>query len=159
MTDPGANAPGEVVLNVPARPEYLSLVRQVVAVVATAEGVRDDRVEALRIAVSEATTNAMESYAARAADRDDPGPVGRIEVRAALHPDRVVVEVGDEAGGFEPSAVGDTVAPDDPGRLDAERGRGLALMGHLADEWDITTSDEGTLVRLVVRTPWRAPVD
>ena len=146
---------GEVLLDVPARPEYLSLVRQVVAIAAAAQGVRDERIEALRIAVSEATTNAMESYAALAADADEPGPPGRVVVWSLLADDRIVVEVRDEAGGFEPPAPLGFPPPDDPEHLAAERGRGLSLMGHLADEWDITTGELGTVVRLVVHTPWR----
>ena len=158
----GAEVPGdEVLLDVPARPEYLSLVRQVVAIAAAAQGVRDERVEALRLAVSEATTNAVESYAALAAERDEPD-VGdrvaeRVVVRTVLAEDRIVVEVGDRAGGFEPPPPTRVPPPGEAGHLAAERGRGLSLMGHLADEWDITTDDHGTLVRLVVHTPWQRP--
>ena len=158
MTDgrgAAASTGREVLLDVPARPEYLSLVRQVVAAAAVSGGVRDDRVEALRVAVSEATTNAVESYADLAADRDVPGPPERIVVRSLLADDRITVEVRDTAGGFG-SGPPDARPPDDPAGLNAERGRGLSLMRHLADEWDITTDDGGTVVRLVVLTPWRA---
>jgi serine/threonine-protein kinase RsbW len=149
----------EVLLDVPARPEYLSLVRQVVAIAAAAQGVRDERVEALRLAVSEATTNAVESYAALAAERDGPDggdhPPERVVVRSVLAEDRIVVEVADRAGGFEPPPPARVPPPGDADHLVAERGRGLSLMGYLADEWDITTDDRGTVVRLVVHTPWR----
>lgn len=151
----------EVLLDVPARPEYLSLVRQVVAIAAAAQGVRDERVEALRLAVSEATTNAVESYAALAAERDEPdgGELvsERVVVRSVLAEDRIVVEVADRAGGFEPPPTTRVPPPGDADHLGAERGRGLSLMGYLADEWDITTDDAGTVVRLVVHTPWRKP--
>lgn len=155
----GARA-GEVLLDVPARPAYLSLVRQVVAIAASAQGVRDERIDALRLAVSEATTNAMESYAELAADSDEPGPPGRVVVRSLLAEDRIVVEVRDEAGGFEPPPSPGFPLPGSTGQpaaeqLAAERGRGLSLMEHLADEWDITTEGGGTTVRLVVHTPWR----
>ena len=157
----GSGAGGaEVLLDVPARPAYLSLVRQVVAIAASAQGVRDERIDALRLAVSEATTNAMESYAERAADSDEPGPPGRVVVRSLLADDRIVVEIRDEAGGFEPPPLRGVPLPDVAERLAAEelaaeRGRGLSLMEHLADEWDIATDDLGTTVRLVVHTPWR----
>jgi len=157
-SDTGPANDVEVVLDVPARPEYLSLVRQVVAIAAAGQGVRDERVEALRLAVSEATTNAVESYAALAADRDDDVQAqagDRVVVRSLLAEDRIVVEVVDRAGGFEPPSPTGFPPPDDPGQLTAERGRGLSLMGYLADEWDITTDDLGTVVRLVVHTPWR----
>jgi len=149
----------EVLLDVPARPQYLSLVRQVVAIAAAAQGVRDERVEALRLAVSEATTNAVESYVALAAERDESDArdhaAERVVVRSVLADDRITVEVADRAGGFEPPSPGRVPPPGDADHLVAERGRGLSLMGYLADEWDITTDDHGTVVRLVVHTPWR----
>jgi serine/threonine-protein kinase RsbW len=158
------NSLGEVVLDVPARPEYLSLVRQVVAAAAAVQVVRDDRIEALRIAVSEATTNAIESYAglreaeaatAHVTGVEAPDVAERVVVRCALAEDRIEVEVLDRAGGFEPGPSVGLPPPDDPGRLDRERGLGLPLMEHLTDEATITTGDGGTTVRLVVHTPWR----
>ena len=54
---------GEVVLEIPARPEYLVVARQVVAAAASVEPTfRDERIDDLRIAVSEATTNAIEAH-------------------------------------------------------------------------------------------------
>ena len=51
-------------LVIPAQPEYLSLVRSVVAAAAALDpNLGDDRIEDLRIAVSEATTNAIEAHA------------------------------------------------------------------------------------------------
>ena len=144
---------GEVVLDVPARPEYLSLVRQVVAAAAAVQMVRDERIDALRLAVSEATTNAIESYADVGGAASDPRGQ-RIVVRCNLDVERVEVEVRDRAGGID-ADVAETVV--DPGDLDdphQERGRGLPLMRHLADQWEITAGDGGTSVRLVVFTPW-----
>ena len=144
---------GEVVLDVPARPEYLSLVRQVVASAAAVQMVRDERIDALRLAVSEATTNAIESYAEVRSDGTDLGSQ-RIVVRCNLDVERVEVEVRDRAGGIDAHTT-QTVA--EPGSLDdpnQERGRGLPLMRHLADQWEITAGDGGTSVRLVVFTPW-----
>lgn len=143
---------GEVVLEIPARPEYLALVRQVVAAAAAVEPTfRDERIEDLRIAVSEAATNAIEAHA-------DLESEERIVLRCNLGDDRIEVEVSDRGGGFErDEAAGDDDAMPDPvapGRLERERGLGLPLMRHLADEHDITSLDGGTAVRLVVYTPW-----
>ncbi|MCB1248865.1 MAG: ATP-binding protein, partial [Acidimicrobiales bacterium] len=53
---------GEVQLEIPARPEYLTLARQVVAAAAALEPTfADERIDDLRIAVSEAATNAIEA--------------------------------------------------------------------------------------------------
>ena len=141
---------GEVVLEIPARPEYLALVRQVVAAAAGVEPTfRDERIDDLRVAVSEAATNAIESHATLGSDE-------RIVLRCDLGEDQIEVEVTDRGGGFDPE--GAVVAPDvgHPDRLWFERGLGLPLMRQLADESEVTAHEQGTAVRLVVYTPWHA---
>ena len=71
---------GEVVLEIPARPEYVALARQVVAAAAAVEPTfRDERIDDLRIAVSEATTNAIEAHADLSSDE-------RVVIRCDLGP-------------------------------------------------------------------------
>lgn len=137
----------EVLLEVPAKPEYLSLVRQVVAATAAVESFGDDRIDDLRIAVSEATTNAIESHSAFDSEE-------RVVVRCDLGGDRIEVQVSDRGGGFDPEDAAPLPAPEDPERLQHEGGLGLPLMRQYADESDITSEDGGTSVRLVVYTPW-----
>lgn len=135
---------GMVELEIPARADYLSLARLVVAAAASLEPTfRDERIDDLRIAVSEATTNAVESHADLTGD-------DRIVIRCNLGEDRIEVEVVDHGPGFDPADV--TTAPDAqaPDRLDVERGLGIPLMRVLADEAEIRSSDAGTAVRLVV---------
>ncbi|MEZ5145059.1 MAG: ATP-binding protein [Acidimicrobiales bacterium] len=139
----------EVVLEIPARPAYLSLARQVVAAAAAIEPTfHDDRIDDLRIAVSEATTNAIEAHADLSSDE-------RIVIRCNLGDDRIEVEVVDVAGGFDQLVAAGDAAPDaeSPDRLDYERGLGIPLMRVLADEAEIRSGEEGTAVRLVVYTP------
>jgi serine/threonine-protein kinase RsbW len=139
---------GEVVLEIPARPEYVGLARQVVAAAAGVEPTfRDERIDDLRLAVSEATTNAIEAHADLSSDE-------RIVIRCDLESDRIEVEVLDRGSGIDPGeleAVPDSV---DAADRQAEHGLGIPLMRELADESEITTSSGGTTVRLVVyRTP------
>lgn len=137
----------EVELEIPARPEYLSLARQVVAAAAALEPTfRDERIDDLRVAVSEATTNAIEAHADMSSDE-------RIVIRCNLGDDRIEVEVVDQGLGFDAGEV--LAVPDaaSPSRLDFERGLGIPLMRVLADEADITSDEGGTAVRLVVYTP------
>ena len=137
----------EVQLEIPARPEYLSLARQVVAAAAALEPTfHDERIDDLRIAVSEATTNAIEAHADMSSDE-------RIVIRCNLDDDFIEVEVLDQGLGFD---MGDVVEVPDAtasDRLEYERGLGIPLMRVLADEADITSDEEGTAVRLVVYTP------
>ena len=69
----------EIVLEIPAKPEYLQMVRAVVAAAASVEADLDaERVADLRLAVSEATTNAIEAHA-------QMGSSERITIREACH--------------------------------------------------------------------------
>jgi serine/threonine-protein kinase RsbW len=135
---------GVVELEIPARADNHTLARLVVAAAASLEPTfRDERIDDLRIAVSEATTNAVESHADLTGD-------DRIVIRCNLGEDRIEVEVRDQGPGFELDDV--RAAPDAqaPDRLDFERGLGIPLMRVLADEAEIRSSDAGTAVRLVV---------
>ena len=143
---------GEVRLEIPARADYLGLARQVVAAAAAVEPTfRDERIDDLRIAVSEATTNAIEAHADL--DRDE-----RIVIRCNLGDDCIEVEVMDRGSGFDPDGVEAMPDAEDPARLQHEHGLGLPLLRVLADEAEITSGEGGTAVRLVVyRSPHLAP--
>ncbi len=135
---------GLVELEMPAKPEYLTLARLVVATAASIEPTfRDEKIEDLRVAVSEATTNAIEAHA-RMSGED------RITIRCDLADDRIEVEVRDEGPGFDPSKLEPVPQIADPDRLEFEGGFGIPLMHELADETEIRSSDEGTAVKLVV---------
>lgn len=136
--------PGEIVLEIPARTEYVSFVRVVVAAAAEIEPDMDlDRIEDLRVAVSEATTNAIEAHDLHRVD-------DRIRVQCNLADDEVAVVVHDLGMGFEPEEVPQLPEPDSPERLLHESGLGVHLMQMLADESEISATEAGTNVRLVV---------
>ncbi len=136
---------GVISLAIPAQPEYLSLVRAVVAAAAALDpGLGDDRIEDLRIAVSEATTNAIEAHANLGSDE-------RITIRCDLDEDRIEVEVQDHVEtGFDLDNLAIPGPLDEPGRLEYEGGFGIPLMRVLADEMNIRSLDHGTAVQLVV---------
>jgi hypothetical protein len=80
---------GEVELEIPARSAYVSLTRQVVAAIAAVEPrFRTERIDDLRVAVSEATTNAVEAHA------DEEG-TGRIRIHCVLDVDGDRITVAD----------------------------------------------------------------
>jgi serine/threonine-protein kinase RsbW len=135
---------GVVELEIPARPEYLSLARLVVAAAASLEpSLRDERIEDLRVAVSEATTNAIESHTALDGEE-------RIVIRCALDDERIEVWIVDQGAGFDPASVDELPDISDPARLEIEGGFGLPLMRVLTDEAEIRSSPGGTAVKLVV---------
>jgi serine/threonine-protein kinase RsbW len=137
-----------VELAIPARPAYLSLVRLVVdaAVASLAPGLAAARLDDLKIAVTEACSNAIEAHEAIYAE-------GPVVVRCLVDDDHVTVEVVDHGRGFDPDRVESLPAATDPRRLRHESGLGIPLMRTLADEVEFTPGEEGTTVRLTVYRP------
>jgi serine/threonine-protein kinase RsbW len=136
----------EVVLEVPARRDQLAEVRLLLSKAIVDDGrLPARRLDDLRLAVSEACANAVDAQLL--AGSDAPLRVG-IEV----DDDEVAVTVTDHAGGFDPDDVSPIPPVTDPQRLRHERGLGLPLMRSLVDELTFSRTDDGTVVRLVVRT-------
>jgi serine/threonine-protein kinase RsbW len=149
---------GIVELEIPARPDFLAVARLVVAASAAAEAAfDDDRIADLRLAVSEACTNAMEATWRAAGvsppfDDDDPAvaSLAAVRVRCEASRGRVEVDVIDDGAGFDPDALAVHPAPADPRRLNHERGLGIPLIRVLADEVRFEPTPTGTSVHMVL---------
>ena len=142
MSDPFA--PGTIVLEIPARADFVSFVRVVVAAAAELEpDLPNDRIEDLKLAVSEAVTNAINAQSR--VGRDD-----RIRLECHLTEDEITVVIHDHGGGFSSGDVPDLPEPEHPDRLLHESGLGLHLMSMLTDESEVSSDDDGTDVKLVV---------
>ena len=137
-------------LEIPARPEYVGLARLVVSSLAsTRRTLADDRIDDLKLAVSEACTNAIEAHA-------DLDVRERVVVRWSEADDHLQVQVEDRGQGFDPGALPEHPPVTDPDRLNFERGLGIPLIRTLVDEVIFDPSDMGTCVRLVM---FCGPVD
>ncbi len=139
-----ASSPGsEVVeLRLPARPEVVSMARLVIGAVVTADPAFDEERGAdVRLAVSEACTNAVEAQAA-------VDPEEEILVRCEVIDGVVCLSVSDHAGGFDPEGL--TAHPDvtDPQRLEHESGLGIPLIRLLSDTVEFEVTAEGTTVTM-----------
>ena len=116
-----SEAPPPVDLEVPARPEYVRLVRLVVgALAASRRDLDEERVADLRLAVNEACTLAV-------AD----APTGRLHVACAEEPDAFVVDVFDG-----------------PDETDGDDDLAFALIRALVDEVAIVDDGGGKRLRL-----------
>jgi serine/threonine-protein kinase RsbW len=136
--------PGTIVLEIPARADFVSFVRVVIAAAAELEpNLSNERIEDLKLAVSEATTNAIDAQNRGTSD-------ARIRVEVRLADDEVTVLIHDEGPGFEPEDIPMLPEPDHPDRLLHESGLGVHLMRLLADDASITTDGHGTDVKLTV---------
>ena len=133
---PGLTKTGELVrLELPAQPAFVGVARSVVAAVASSiDGIDDDRLEDLRVAVSEACTNAVSTHSANDTE-------GRVIVRCARTDGRFQVVIEDSGRGLDPATLPDTDAG----------GWGLQLIEALVDAVTFTgASGGGTSVELVM---------
>ena len=120
-------------LVVPAKAEYLSLVRLVVSAAAQDLGFSEDNIADIKVALSEAATNVVRhAYPARLDGRRERV----IEISCYLEPDSFLVEVLDQGQGMP--------LPPPP-----SEGLGFGIMGSLMDKVDVETSDSGTTVLLI----------
>lgn len=134
-----------VELEIPARAEFVALARLVVSSFAsTSFGLEDDRIDDLKIAVSEACTNAIEAHDAAESDE-------RVLIRCDDNEGHLEVRIEDRGQGFDPDTLPEHPPVTDPTRLKFERGLGIPLIRSLVDDLDITSSHEGTQVRIVMR--------
>ncbi len=147
-----APAPTERPLHVVARfrPEddYRPVVKVVVAAAATlTPPLRQGRLHDLRLAVTEACSNAAKVHRADAVGK-------RIVVRCEIGADRCVrVDVRDWGPGFDPNAVPELPDPSDPERLQHESGLGVHLIHELADAVSIRHLDDGTVFSIFMGAP------
>jgi PAS domain S-box-containing protein len=141
-------------------------------------GTAADRMLELRLAPATASahdarrqvTEWLDDYPAAAADRDDLVLVAselvtnaltvahsEVVIRVIATPGAVTIEVEDDGPGFafDPAILGTQPSPD------AERGRGLFLVGSLVDRLHIDTDHDGSVVQtartLGVRVPTSVP--
>jgi serine/threonine-protein kinase RsbW len=125
-------------LTIPAKAEYITLVRLALSGLSQSREFSDETLGDLKLAVTEACSNSIRhAYG----DQD-----GSVEVVYELHPDRLVVEVCDDGPGFsvpEPTLIGEDGLN--------EGGLGIAIIRELADELELGPgeSGQGSRLRLV----------
>jgi len=142
MSGAEAAAGDAVEIEIPARADYVSLVRLVVAAAAElAPGLDASRIDDLRVAVSEATTNAIQAHIRSGSNRP-------VKVCCRCSDGSVVVTVRDEGPGFDVDALPEMPPPESEARLGRESGLGISIMRTLADQSSIDSCSEGTEVRL-----------
>jgi anti-sigma regulatory factor (Ser/Thr protein kinase) len=154
----GEAAAGDVVeLELPARPEVVSVARLVIGALVAADPLFDEERSAdLRLAVSEACTNAIQAEMAGRGDSAPPDPGAEpIVMRCVLADGQIEVAITDHGGGFDPTrleAHPDVTSPD---RLNYEGGLGIPLIRMLADDLEFRSTEGGTTI--VMRFEPRAP--
>ena len=126
-----------VELEIPALPEFVGIARMAVAALAGVRpGLEYDRVDDLRIVVSEACTSAIEAFGNSSAESP-----ARVRLRCQDGPQRLEVSIEGPAGAF------DAVASEDEG---SDSGFRISLIRALVDQADVQSTPSGSELRLVV---------
>jgi serine/threonine-protein kinase RsbW len=132
---PASNGNARTVrLTIPAKPEYITLVRLALSGLSQLRPLDDETLGDLKLAVTEACSNSV-----RHAYRDGEGLV---DILFELHSDKLVIEVADDGSGFHPTPHRDE---DDF----AEGGLGIAIIRAVVDELAIDSNGNGSRIRFV----------
>ncbi len=122
-------------LTIPAKPEYITLVRLALSGLARLRPFSEEILGDLKLAVTEACTNSVRH------GYQDAGE-GTVEVLYELQPDRLVVEVADDGPGFDASrerSMEENLA---------EGGLGIAIIKAVSDEFESGVRSDGRGSRL-----------
>ena len=142
----------EIVLEIPPRLDYLAVVRLVVATAASLDPpLPDSRLDDLRLAVTEACSNAIKAHRPEAADQP-------VVISCHLDEDLFRVEIRDRGPGFDPDALARLPDPTDPSRLQHESGLGIPLIKVLTDDVTFEPAGDGTIVSMTLKRPTARPI-
>jgi serine/threonine-protein kinase RsbW/stage II sporulation protein AB (anti-sigma F factor) len=119
----------------PSSPSGVGALRREVAAFARRAGMDEDGLGSVRLAVSEAATNAVVH-----AYREESGD-GKLRVRAFVDARELVVVVGDEGIGLAPR-------PDSPGL-----GLGMPLMASVTTRFQVVSDGTGTEIHMAFALP------
>ncbi|MCM3714668.1 anti-sigma B factor RsbW [Halalkalibacter oceani] len=130
-------------MSIPAKPEYVGVVRLTVSGVANRLGFSYDDIEDMKIAVAEACTNVVDHAYQEG---------GTMNVSFYLYPDRMEIVVADRGQSFDVDNLRDRLGPVDStkpvGDL-KEGGLGLFLINTLMDKVEI--NDESGVVLMMTK--------
>ncbi len=130
----------ELELTFPPKPEFVSTARHTVAALARLHEAADEVVEDLKLAVSEACTNAV-------ATNTRIGEGDPVRLLASVANEEMVIEVLD-VGGLDPGLL-DRDAEYDSEEFSFERGLSLPLLRGLMDHVEIAPREgRGAIVRM-----------
>lgn len=127
---------GRVVLEVPAKPEFLLLARLVATGVGRSAGASEETIADLKLAVTEAVANAVR----HAYPPDSPG---RVSVELSADGGRLEIAVSDDGRGLGDAEL-TADGPSEPG----ESGMGLSIIRAIADEVEVGAGPDGRGTRV-----------
>ncbi len=138
----------------------MSVARLIIGALVAADPLFDEERSAdLRLAVSEACTNAIQAEMAGHVGQPPDPDAEPIVMRCVLADGQIEVAITDHGGGFDPSGLEAHPDVTSPDRLNYEGGLGIPLIKMLADHLEFQPTENGTTVvmRFDRRGPRRPP--
>jgi len=128
-------------LEIESDPNNLITVEEFVNYFARDIGVKEEKMDGLILAVTEATTNAIKHGNKNNINKT-------VTINAKIEGDNLVIRIKDQGEGFDPSKIPD---PTQPENLLKDSGRGVYLMGIYMDDLKYNVTSAGTETVLVLK--------
>ena len=128
-------------LSIPSNPVFERVVRASAAEMGSALGFTEERIADLKLAISEAVNNAIEH-----GNQQSSGKL--VEVVFEVDGDKLEVEISDHGGGVEQIDFSRRVVDEDNLEEGMLRGFGMYLISSLVDDYEVNSSQQGTVLRL-----------
>jgi serine/threonine-protein kinase RsbW len=130
-------------LTIPSDLVFERIVRASTAELAAQLDLPNERIEDLKLAVSEAVTNAIEH-----GNQESGNAAASVDVVFAIDQDKLEIQIRDHGAGVESLNFSRRVVDEE--HLDAGmlRGFGMYLISELVDQYEVQSSPEGTVMIL-----------
>jgi serine/threonine-protein kinase RsbW len=130
-----------VELSIPSNPIFERVVRASAAEVGAAFGFSDERVEDLKLAISEAVNNAI--------DHGNRGEVTKlVAVVFEIDGEKLEIRISDQGTGMERHDISRHVVDEQSLESGYLRGFGMYLISELVDDYEVNSSQKGTVLTL-----------
>lgn len=130
-----------VLVNIPSNPIFERVVRASADELGQAIGLAPERVEDLKLAVSEAVNNAIDHGNQREAAK-------LVEVIFMLDNDKLEVHISDQGPGVEQPDFSRRIVEEQNLDSGMHRGFGMYLISALVDDYEVRSSHQGTIMTL-----------
>jgi len=130
-----------VLVNIPSNPIFERIVRASADELGQAIGLPPERVEDLKLAVSEAVNNAIDHGNQREATK-------LVEVTFVLDADKLEVRIRDEGAGTDRVDFSRKIVEEQNLDSGMHRGFGMYLISALVDDYEISSTQQGTVMTL-----------
>ena len=130
-----------VLVNIPSDPIFERVVRAIANELGQVIGLPPERIEDLKLAVSEAVNNAI--------DHGNQREVAKlVEVMFVLDHDKLEVRISDQGHGVEQPDFSRRIIEEQNLDSGMHRGFGLYLLSALVDDYELRSSQHGTVLTL-----------